>query len=150
MRRKTSNDSGSIFSDILTGQLINNMPDDVWLNFAWMLCVDSQTYNETRVTQIAQGIMVVQCNSVYAANQLESPSPILDRWRKLNLTRALPPVNQIAVTLGQLSGRPAQPPSTASTNLPSNQEIEKYTAAVNDQTLGKMLARIAAKHNFQL
>ncbi len=144
MRRKSSNESSSIFSELLTGQLIQKMPEDVWLKFAWMLCVDSKTYSDSQIIRITNGTMVVQCSSVYAANYLDHPTSILERWRKLNLTRALPPVTQITISLSQLNH--ADKPTNAIENAPpSATEIQKYTAAVQDPILGKMLAGLAAK-----
>lgn len=113
------------------------MPDHLWLDCAWHICVDKVTARDTEISSTIQGVWTVRCRSKAAWDMIRQPEPILGMLRWISKMRPLPPVTRLSPVLVMTSSDGIQ---SEPQDLPDDDDA--IPASISDPTIRRVLARL--------
>ncbi|MBQ9396805.1 MAG: hypothetical protein IJU23_14990 [Proteobacteria bacterium] len=78
------------------------MPEHLWLKFAWKMSVDPETASSSELIGVKDGVWQVRCYSDHAWQFLQNKQHIMKMLVWISRLRKLPEIHNIQVFLGEL------------------------------------------------
>ena len=132
-------ESISLFEGIFRHVPVDAMPDEVWLQYAWLCAAGSEVFAHTVIQGVSQGTLCVQCTHASAVEVLNHPEPILERLRLCGCRRRLPRIDRIRVSVCEIvsdaeNQKPREPRD------PDPARLREALEATDDPELARLLA----------
>lgn len=126
--------------DFLDQIPLQKMPADLWLRFAWSLCVDKDCAKTSEIISIQDGVWSVACHSAHAVRVLSQPQVIIDQLIKMSLKRPLPRIEKIIPIMTRIENE-----QDTQSLEPEIKDDARIPVTIDDPTMRRVLSRFLIK-----